>query len=155
MGFWQVMTSSVPVVEQVRNVSFGRVLFISIFGPPIGILAYVATFFAIEWPSENWRDVIEMVFFVLLMGWPLGIFPAAIAALVWKLVPKPADQLATLGVAALVGAVVSPIVMGLVIKYLLQAEPMALQSALVFALAGAVAMVATAIPFSKPKVQRV
>lgn len=122
--------------------------FIVLCGPPVGIIIYVLTVMSLDRPSHDLGEILEVTLVALLMGWPIGMLPAGLAALVWRVLPLPHGLWPRIGLAALVGAVTAPIGMAMAM-HLLEVAPMIPPVAALFALSGAGALVATAIPNSQ------
>lgn len=143
------MNATSSLVEKRATISIGRMAFITFVGPLIGILAYLAVGLSMERPPDMGWELLELVVFVLLLGWPLGVVPSAMAAIAWRVIPLPASRMGRLVLALLVGAVAGPLGMALLMKFLLKVEPMTWTLGLMFAGVGALAMAATALPFSR------
>lgn len=141
------METTAPQAISRPAVSAGRLVAIVLGGPPIGIIVYVLGVAVVDTAFGDPGEMLEILGIMLILGWPLGMVPAALAALVWRLVPLPDGLWSRIGLAAAIGAVCGPLGMAGVMA-LLEVEAMSLPIVAMFALAGAAALITTAIPLS-------
>lgn len=143
------MNVASPQAEKVSTISKGQMAFITLVGPLVGILAYLVIGLSMERPPAMGLELLELFVFVLLMGWPLGMVPSAMAAIAWRALPLPSSRWGRLLVALLIGAIAGPLGMALLMEFLLKVEPMNWTLGLIFAGVGALSMAITALPLSK------
>lgn len=146
------MRDTAPIkTEEPRrfSISLARFITIVLLGPPIGALVYILVGTIIERPA--FFTPLEMTIVLVMavaLSLVLGLVPALFAAIGWALIPHP-RRLATRILATLViGSTAGVIGLAIIVPLLsLRTPDLALY--LVFAFCGAIALTATALPWSK------
>ena len=126
--------------------SAGRLMFITLAGPLIGALVYVAVALLAALPHVSVEDVIEMGGLMLAMGWLLGLVPAALSALLARLLGLASVRSRRFLEAVVIGALSAVVALPVILPVLFGLAMPPLEAMLLFALCGAVAFCATALP---------
>jgi hypothetical protein len=131
-----------------KAVSIRRVLAIACLGPLIGLSLYYGAGFLMDPPTETLSGLVQIYFFILILGWPLALVPSTIGAIAWRFMPLPKGRAGRLAMALAIGAAAG--VLGMVlVSALMQTKPMPLPIVAIMALAGAASLAGTALPFSR------
>lgn len=129
------------------GISGRRFALIVLVGPFIGLLGYGAAILVTAPAGESVADLLPVAALVTVLGWPIGVLSAFIAAIAWRMLPRPSGIWRRTGLAAAVGAVAALAgVSGAVVLRGLAFPPPPVFA--VIAACGALALVATAIPMS-------
>lgn len=127
-----------------------RFLTIVLGGPLVGAFVYLVAVAVIEAGSTPVAEFVSIAALVMFMGWPIGLFPALIAAIIWAFLPVPRARWRRVGLAALIGASAGIAGIALAIAVLDLQVP-SVGVFVLLAVSGTVAMLATALPDSRGK----
>lgn len=136
--------SLAPSAQKLR---LPRWLVIVLIGPFVGTLAVFLVGLVLGGSPGGPEDTLFVFLMIVFFGWMIGLLPAIMAAILWRMVPHdapfPFRVAATLGIGAVCGLVGS--VPGLVLL-IGEVRDIPVQSFLLMAFAGAVGLAATALP---------
>ncbi|KFC65105.1 hypothetical protein FF80_02862 [Devosia sp. LC5] len=123
-----------------------RLLAVTLAGPLVGALVYVVVSLLAQLPQVTFEDVVEMGGFMLVVGWMLGLVPAAVSALVVRFLGLAADAPRRLVEAMAIGALSAVVALPIILPVLFGLTMPPIEVVLLFGLCGAVAFCATALP---------
>lgn len=126
--------------------STGRLVLMVLVGPLVGTLVYVVVALLATLPHVSVEDVIEMGGLMLAMGWLFGLVPAALSALVFRLLGLAPVRSRRFIEAVAIGALSAVVALPVILPVLFGFAMPPVEIILLFALCGAVAFCATALP---------
>lgn len=132
---------------------FPRSLFIVSFGPLVGavVMFVVMTALSSLWAEPDvWEHIGYAAFVYISFGWVAGILPAVASALIWRfLVPKHLSLVRRAIAAALIGAVCGGLLIWPFMAFFFRSLSPNFGFNLLAGLCGAIALLATALPFAE------
>ena len=143
------MTTATPMVPSLPGrlrPGAGRLLAITLLGPLVGALVYSGAVLLSALPELTLPDAIEMGGLMLGIGWMFGLVPAAVSALLARLLGLAPDSPKRWLEAVAIGALSSVLALPLVLPVLFGIAIPPVEVVLLFGLCGAVAFCATALP---------
>ena len=147
------MTEESGVAPTTAPSRFPRSFTIVVFGPLIGafIMSVILTLMARLWETgEDWTSVLYGMGLYLAFGWVAGLLPAIGSALLWRFAVPRSWSLARRATAAiLIGGVCGAILIWPFMTFLFGSYAPNFQFNLVAALCGAIALLATAMPYAE------